>query len=136
MAEITRHEWTTFTREQFLSWLSRGYTVSSAAEAIGFSRSYMYQLRDADETFRKEWDEAVEQGKDYLEDEARRRAVEGTHKPVFYQGNVCGEIVEYSDTLLLAMLRAKKPEYREKLDVKADVTMTIENLVLSSFKSE
>lgn len=125
MGEIVRHEWTAFTREQFLSWLSRGYTVSAAAEAISFSRSYVYILRERDEEFRQQWDDAVEQGKDYLEDEARRRAVEGVRKPVFYQGSICGEIQEYSDTLLLAMLKAKKPEYRDKVDVNANLQVSI-----------
>ena len=42
---------------------------------------------------------------DALEAEARRRAVEGVRKPVFYQGVICGWVGEYSDTLLIFLLK-------------------------------
>jgi hypothetical protein len=51
-----------------------------------------------------------------LEDEAVRRAVDGVRKPIFYKGKpirICGEIVyetEYSDTLLIQLLKAYYPE--------------------------
>lgn len=49
-------------------------------------------------------------GSDALEDEAIRRASQGTLKPVFYQGVQCGEVREYSDTLMMFMLKARRPE--------------------------
>lgn len=45
-----------------------------------------------------------------IEDEAVRRAVEGIRKPVRYKGRIVGHVQEYSDTLLLALLRAYEPE--------------------------
>ena len=35
-------------------------------------------------------------------------------KPVFYQGKPCGAVQEYSDSLLMFMLKAHDPKYREK----------------------
>jgi hypothetical protein len=49
-----------------------------------------------------------------LENEAVRRAYHGVEKPVFYKGEVCGYTQDYSDTLLIFLLKARKPEvYRE-----------------------
>jgi hypothetical protein len=49
-----------------------------------------------------------------MEEEARRRAVEGTKKPIFYRGQVVGHIRDYSDVLLMFLLTAHRPErYRE-----------------------
>jgi hypothetical protein len=91
----------TSTREgQFLAALAAGWSVTKAAEAIGIARRTAYDWRDTDDDFAALWDEAVEAGTDLLEDEAVRRAVEGVPRPVFYQGQICGSIQEYSDFLL------------------------------------
>ncbi len=48
--------------------------------------------------------------------EAVRRAVEGTEKPVYQQGRLVGHVQEYSDTLLIFLLKGRRPEkYGEKL---------------------
>lgn len=107
-------------REKFLAALAQGASISGAANSSGFPRSTAYDLRNEDEDFAKAWDEAVEAGTDALEDEAVRRAKDGVSKPVFYKGMACGEIQEYSDSLLMFTLRARRPEkYREnvKLEV-------------------
>ena len=63
------------------------------------------------------WDVAVDAAADALELEARRRAVEGTEKPVFFQGYECGRIREYSDTLLIVLLKANRPgKFRERVE--------------------
>lgn len=38
----------------------------------------------------------------------------GVDKPVFYKGKIVGKINERSDALLLAFLKAKVPEFKEK----------------------
>ena len=53
-----------------------------------------------------------------MEQEAYRRAVQGTVRPVFHQGAQCGSVQEYSDTLLIFMLKARAPEkYRERVQM-------------------
>jgi hypothetical protein len=78
------------------------------------SRSAAYDWKKADHEFEKDWQAAEETGTDALEDEARRRAMDGVDKPVFYKGQRCGYVREYSDTLLIFTLKARRPEkYRE-----------------------
>jgi hypothetical protein len=49
-----------------------------------------------------------------LEDEAVRRAYHGVEEPVFYKGVQCGSVTSYSDTLLMFLLKARKPAvYRD-----------------------
>lgn len=104
--------------EQFINELRKGASVSSAANAIGVSRTTVYEHRITDEMFLKDWDDAVEEGTDLLEDEARRRAAEGWEEPVFYKGEQQGTVRKYSDTLLIVLLKARRPEqYRERHDV-------------------
>lgn len=52
-----------------------------------------------------------------MENEARRRAVEGTLRPVFHGGAQVGEVREYSDTLLIFLLKAHDPKYRDKQQI-------------------
>ena len=47
-----------------------------------------------------------------------RRAREGVDEPVFYQGEHCCNVRRYSDTLLIFMLKARKPDvYRERASI-------------------
>ncbi len=108
-----------------MSALTRGYTVSAAAEMTGFARRTWYVHRDNDPEFAAAWDEACDQGADYLEDEARRRAVDGTDKPVYHQGQMVGTIREYSDTLLIFLLKGRRPE-RFRDNFKVEVSGQIE----------
>jgi hypothetical protein len=51
-----------------------------------------------------------------LEDEAFRRAHDGVDEPVFFQGQKCGDIRKYSDTLLTFLLKGMRPEkYKDRV---------------------
>jgi len=63
-----------------------------------------------DEAFAAAWDDAVNQGTDVLEAEALRRAKDRFNEPRFYEGDVCGHVRKYSDTLLIFLLKARRPE--------------------------
>ncbi len=53
-----------------------------------------------------------------LEAEARRRAVEGVRKPVYCRGEIVGTVKEYSDTLLIFLMKGARPEkYRDNVRV-------------------
>ncbi len=103
-------------RANFLDTLVEcGGNVSKTCELVCLSKNALYKWRDADPEFAAEWDAAIQRGADVLEDEARRRAVEGVLEPVFYQGQQCGVVRRYSDTLLIFMLKGAKPEkYRDR----------------------
>jgi hypothetical protein len=94
----------------FLGRLSETANVTLSAEMAGVSRQGLYNRRSADDAFRAAWDDAVDRGTDALEDEAIRRAAQGTEKPVFQGGREVGRVREYSDTLMIFMLKARRPE--------------------------
>jgi hypothetical protein len=93
-------------------------TVSAACIAAGIGRTTAYRWRQADEDFALAWHDLEEDTTDEMEREAYRRAVEGVPEPVFHKGEEIATINRYSDTLLIFMLKARKPEtYRERFDV-------------------
>jgi hypothetical protein len=101
--------------ELFFASLSSGRKVMAACADAGYKRPTVYQWREADEAFAARWKDAIEDAVERMEAEADRRAVEGTRRPVFYKGDVCGHIREFSDTLLIFRLKALRPDvYRER----------------------
>lgn len=102
---------------KFLEGLAAGLPVGKACELAGYVRRTVYDWRREDEAFAQAWADADEAAVERMEAEADRRAVEGTRKPVFYQGQICGEIAEFSDTLLMFRLKGKRPDiYRERIE--------------------
>lgn len=100
----------------FLAAIRDGFSLRVASERSGVARSTAYDLRAADKTFRKAWDDAVEAGTDRLEDEALRRALAGTERPIFQGGKHVGTERIYSDRMLEILLKARRPKkYREKV---------------------
>lgn len=105
-------------RAAFLEALAETANVTHACKQALVPRRTAYQWREDVPKFADAWDDAVELGTDALEDEAVRRAHAGVDKPVFYQGEVCGAIREYSDTLLIFMLKARRPDkFKERAEV-------------------
>ncbi len=105
------NKWTPRARARFLRGLERTGCVSIACRAAGFGRTTAYKRRGQDEGFRAEWDEALALAADRLEAEARRRAVEGTLRPVYQGGRRVGSVRLYSDRLLELLLRAHRPGF-------------------------
>jgi hypothetical protein len=98
----------------FLEAIRQACNVTSACRLAGIGRRTAYNHREQDETFAARWDEAIEEGCDELEAEARRRAKDGVEKPVFWRGQRVATVQEYSDTLLIFLLKAYRPEkFRE-----------------------
>lgn len=113
------NEATPVKRAKFLSVLSECGNVTRAAEESSLNRQFLYRYKAQDEAFSAAWEEAAEIGAKRLEDEARRRAVEGWQEPVWYQGDQVGTVRKYSDTLLICLLKAHHPEKyadRQKMD--------------------
>lgn len=98
-------------KKKFLDALAHGWTPTKAAKLAGISRSQAYLWRSQDPEFAADWDEAWIEGVDALEDEAFRRGVTGITREVLDKdGKKTGEIIEYSDQLLMMLMRGRRPE--------------------------
>src|SRR5215212_1788370 len=102
-------------------------SVSHTCRQAGVSRSALYEWRASDPAFAAGMDEAGEEATDLLEEEARRRAVEGIERLRFGRdgralvdprtGSAYVER-QYSDALLMCLLRARRPRlYRDNVDL-------------------
>lgn len=94
-----------------------GGFVSKACETVGVSKQTVYNWRESDPEFKADWDKAVDLATEDLEKEVRRRALYGVEEPVYYKGEVVGSIQRYSDSLLMFAIKARKPEYRDKMTI-------------------
>lgn len=83
--------------------------VSRAARTVKVGRRTVYDWL-GNEAFKRLYAEAYDDALDALEEEARRRAVDGVLEPVFQGGVKVGTIPKYSDTLLKLLLEGKRPE--------------------------
>lgn len=97
-------------KKQFIETLKQTGNVSAAARAIGVPRAKLYKKKKTDRKFSEEWQEALEEALDDLEEEVRRRALQGIEKPVYYGGKKCGSITAFNDTLAMFLLKARRPE--------------------------
>ena len=103
--------------DTFLSAVMLGASVTDAVGQAGVHITLPYKTRITDKAFKKAWKDASEVGTEFLEQEAARRAYHGTLKPVFHKGEECGFIREYSDTLMIFLLKARRPDkYREGIE--------------------
>lgn len=108
-------KWNATRRAKFLKKLAETGNVSAAARAAGASRSRVYQLKAKNPSFAADWADALETATDALDAEARRRAMDGVETPRFHQGQLTGTVKKYSDSLLMFLLRAHRPDlYRER----------------------
>jgi len=109
---------TAWLKSRFLEKFVKYCIVGKAARAAGISRSQVYNWLEGDKAFARRFEYARKDVLEMLEAEAIRRASKGVNKPVFYLGEKCGAIREYSDTLLIFLLKANDPEkYRERHEI-------------------
>lgn len=103
--------------EVFLEALAQSGNITLSAKKARVNRTSIYNRRNEDKAFAEAWDNALADAGDLLEEEARRRAVRGVKKPVYQGGTLVGYVPEYSDTLLIFLLKGAKPEkYRERFE--------------------
>lgn len=108
-------------KKVFLDALADGVSVTNSAKLAGFSRRYMYDLREKLPEFAAEWDDAWEQGADMWRDLVRQRAIEGTLEPIVYQGVKLGEVHRRSDTMVIFATKARAPEFKDNAKIEVNV---------------
>lgn len=117
-------------KKAFLACLSQTGNVTQSAATAKIDRLAVYRARTNYPDFALDWDDALQKAMDVLEQEARRRAYDGLLKKKF---NGKGEPLvdtetgqqyaerEYSDTLLIFLLKGGRPEkYKDKLAIGGD----------------
>jgi len=110
-------------KKGFLEAFRRTGNVSLACAATGLTRRRtVYEWQERDDEFAGLYRQAEIEATELLEAEAHRRAVFGVQKTkgVYFQGTLIDTFTEqeYSDTLLIFLLKARAPEkYRERYDV-------------------
>jgi hypothetical protein len=99
-------------KARFLRGLASGRTVKDAAALTDTNRRTFYDWRDQDAQFARDWDDAIKESIEQLEDEVRRRALDSSDK--------------YSHILLMFLLKKHDPSYRE--NYKREVTVKHEKV--------
>ena len=94
----------------FLNHLGRTGSVTFAAARAGLPRRPLYKRREADADFAARWEEALQLGIDRLQDDAMRRALHGTERAVFRNGQRVGSVQQYDNRLLQFLLKAHRPD--------------------------
>jgi hypothetical protein len=104
-------------KEAFLAALAKTGNVTVAARMAKIDRGTHYDWLKEDPEYKAASEDAIEQAADVLEEEAVRRAVKGVKRPVYQGGELVGYVQEYSDTLLIFLLKGNKPaKFRERYE--------------------
>ncbi len=113
-------------KNNFLNAYVRDGTIGCAAMAVGLTRQTHYNWLKEDPAYAKAFAKAREMAADLLEEEARRRAVEGDEVPVYYKGKKVDAYRKKSDALLILLLKGAKPEIyadRQETTLHGDIVL-------------
>jgi hypothetical protein len=100
-----------------LAALANSANIRLACDAANIARKTAYNHRKRNPAFAEAWDIALEEAIDVLEAEAWRRSVKGVERSVYYQGIKIETSKEFSDILLMFLMKAHRPErYRDNFD--------------------
>lgn len=102
-------------KEAFLAAYAEVGTITKACEIAGCSRSSHLRWLKDEPDYPERFKEAEQHACDRMTEEARRRAIDGLDKPVFQGGKKVGVIREYSDTLLIFLMKGAMPDkYKDR----------------------
>lgn len=105
-------------RAIILEKIAQAYSFTAACNAANIGTTTLQDWRKRDPEFDKQVLDAVERGTDLMEDELRRRALEGVEEGVYYQGVRVDTQVKYSDRLMELAVKARRPhKYRERTEL-------------------
>ena len=91
-------------------------TRADAASGVSYGSHHKWMKEDPE--YKEAFALAQEMAGDYAERVAYERAIKGVMKAVYYQGEIVGYDVVYSDGLLKFILKGAKPtKYRDNIDI-------------------
>ena len=94
----------------FFHHLGRTGSVTVAANRAQLRRSTLYERRQDDEAFAERWAQALDLGVERLQDNAMNRALNGTPKPIWRNGQEVGSVRQFDNRLLQFLLKAHRPD--------------------------
>ncbi len=97
-------------RALLTAYVENGGQLGKAADAAGVHRGSHYNWLNQDEVYAEAFESAELRAGDRLEEEMRRRGVEGFERVVWYQGRPVGREQVYSDTMLAMAINGAKPD--------------------------
>lgn len=101
-------------KRQFLEQLSKGRSITKAAEYVGYARITLYKWRDESPAFRDAWEDAIEQGADRYEDFLYDAAESGNVPAIIHGLKIKGRYAE---------------PVQRNLNINANAEMTLEDLL-------
>ena len=107
-----RHDgWTPQKQHDFMAALAESGCVTDACAAVGMSPKSAYRLRARPDAlvFRQSWDIALDFAVRRLGEAALSRALHGTVRPVYFQGEQVGERRYFDERLTMFILRTRDP---------------------------
>lgn len=93
---------------KFLKNLALSSHVSASARAAGVAVSTVYNWRERDPEFLREWMRSLAAGYELLEMDLLDRARNGVEKPVFHEGQQVATVKHYNDGIGIKLLLAHK----------------------------
>jgi hypothetical protein len=100
---------------RFLKEFRENGNILRSAELAGIERRTVQKWRKLSPEFEALYGEALDDALDRLEEEARRRAVDGVDEPLVSAGKLVCHVRKYSDQLLTVLLKGKRPDtFRER----------------------
>lgn len=116
-------------RPTFLTAFRETGLVTEACKLANIARATVYAERQRNEQFAVAWSEIELETTEAMEREAYRRGVEGVERPMVSAGKLVTTVQEYSDTLLIFLLKARKPAtYRDNVHVQHSGTVRSETV--------
>lgn len=89
--------------------------IGKTCQILGMVPRTLHHWKSKDPEFAAEFEMAERVALMLLEDAAVERAMYGIEKPVYQGGKLAGYVREYSDTLLIVLLKARAPhKYKER----------------------
>lgn len=105
------------TKRKFLAAFEECGSLIRASRWAKISRQNHWKWMHEDPLYPAAFAEAERRSVWSLKDEAVRRAREGLRRAKWHKGKIVGYETEFSDTLLIQMLKARAPEeFRERID--------------------
>lgn len=115
-------------QRQFLVAFPGAITLKAAAKAVNIDIQTHYKWKHNSPAYAQCFESLNTYVVEAMEEEAKRRSLLGVEKNIYYQGEVVGTEVIFSDQLLMFMLRAAKPDtYRERTSMELTAPPPVAN---------